>query len=348
MELFQHEDRTSSPPPDMNTSSNVHQPLDNRFLCCSILRCMEVPLRQDVSESVQLLCQLSYPQLQLLVFLLELLGPLLGQHDPPPSLVPALSHGDVVPLSPQSILCAVLVDVPLVRRRLQGWKKEHREVLEAENTNMLTEKISIWVISQQGDGGFWESHQRKAVGGFLPVVRCCDSAAGWSSHRSGSWDRRRGKAGTTDPSSAQPPCHRRPPSPVPATDCTESCRFDAADWTIRHGWTEQAGESGGGPDLGMPTPGWQTTPAIQTSEGSNNRRIRFSCPRTAEVMEAATAFTTTQTVCEKLCTQQQHPVRSQWKRSKDRINFPKDSLIKSAREEWLMRRFMFHQDNDQK
>lgn len=95
---------------------------------------MEVPLRQDVSESVQLLCQLSYPQLQLLVFLLELLGPLLGQHDPPPSLVPALPHGDVVPLSPQSILRAVLVDVPLVCRCLQRWEEEHGEVLEAENT----------------------------------------------------------------------------------------------------------------------------------------------------------------------------------------------------------------------
>lgn len=133
-ETFQQDDGPSSPAPDMDASWNVPQPLDNCFLCCSILRCMEVPLRQDVSESVQLLCQLSYPQLQLLVFLLELLGPLLGQHDPPPSLVPALSHGDVVPLSPQSILCAVLVDEPLVCRRLQRWKKEHGEVLEVEST----------------------------------------------------------------------------------------------------------------------------------------------------------------------------------------------------------------------
>lgn len=83
-----------------------------------------------MSESVQLLCQLSYPQLQLLVFLLELLGLLLGQHDPPSGLVPALSHGDVVPLAPQPILWTVLVDGPLVRRDPQRGEKERREVLE--------------------------------------------------------------------------------------------------------------------------------------------------------------------------------------------------------------------------
>lgn len=91
---------------------------------------MEVPLRQDVSESVQLLCQLSYPQLQLLVFVLELLGLLLGQHDPPPGLVPALPHGNVVPLAPQSVLWTVLVDGPLVCTDPQRGEKERREVLE--------------------------------------------------------------------------------------------------------------------------------------------------------------------------------------------------------------------------
>lgn len=93
-----------------------------------------------MSESVQLLCQLSYPQLQLLVLLLELLGPLLGQHDPPPRLVPALSHGDVVPLAPQSILWTVLVDGPLVGRDPQRGKKERRVVLEVGDTNTVRSK----------------------------------------------------------------------------------------------------------------------------------------------------------------------------------------------------------------
>lgn len=95
----------------------------------------------------------------------------------------------------------------------------------------------------------------KAAGAFLPVVGCCGSAAGWRSRRSGSGGRRRCKAGMTVPSSAQPPCRRRPPSPVPATDCTGSCRDEANDWTIPRGWTGQECESGGGPDPGMPTPG---------------------------------------------------------------------------------------------
>lgn len=88
-------------------------------------------------ESVQLLCQLPYPHLQLLVLLLQLLGPLLGQQDPPAGLVPALSHGDVVPLAPQAILCTVLVDAPLVDRGPQSWQEERMEVLEVRSTNIF-------------------------------------------------------------------------------------------------------------------------------------------------------------------------------------------------------------------
>lgn len=86
-------------------------------------------------ESVQLLCQLAYPHLQLLVFLLQLLGPMLGQQDPPAGLVPALSHSDVVPLAPQAILCTVLVDAPLVYRGPQSWQEERSEVLEVRTTS---------------------------------------------------------------------------------------------------------------------------------------------------------------------------------------------------------------------
>lgn len=88
-------------------------------------------------ESVQLLCQLPYPHLQLLVFLLQLLGPLLGQQDPPAGLVPALPHSDVVPLASQSVLCAVLADAPLVDRGPQSWQEEGGEVLEARNTKCV-------------------------------------------------------------------------------------------------------------------------------------------------------------------------------------------------------------------
>lgn len=128
----------------------MQQPLDNRFLCCSILGCVEVPLRQDVPESVQFLRQLSDAQLQLLVLLLELLGPLLGQHDPPPGLVPALPHRDVVPLPPQSVLRAVLVDEPLVGGSLQGGEEEHGEVLEEQNTEM---SVGGGSLGGPSDGG---------------------------------------------------------------------------------------------------------------------------------------------------------------------------------------------------
>lgn len=80
-------------------------------------------------ESVQLLCQLPYPHLQLLVFLLQLHGPLLGQQDPPASLVPALSHSDVVSLSSQPVLCTVLADAPLVYWGPQSWQEEGGEIL---------------------------------------------------------------------------------------------------------------------------------------------------------------------------------------------------------------------------
>lgn len=111
----------------------MHKILDISLLCCSLLSSMQVPLRQDVFESVQLLSQLPYPQLQLLVFLLQLLGPLLGQQDPPAGLVPTLPHSNVVPLAPQAVLCTVLVDAPLVYWGPQSWKEERGEVLEVRN-----------------------------------------------------------------------------------------------------------------------------------------------------------------------------------------------------------------------
>ncbi len=88
-------------------------------------------------ESVQLLCQLPYPQLQFLVLLLQLLGSLLSEQDPPAGLVPALPHSDVVPLASQAVLCTVLADVPLVYRSPQSWQEEGREVLEVRNTDKL-------------------------------------------------------------------------------------------------------------------------------------------------------------------------------------------------------------------
>ncbi len=86
-------------------------------------------------ESVQLLCELPYPQLQLLVLLLQLLGSLLGEQDPPAGLVPALSHSNVVPLASQAVLCTVLADVPLVYLGPRSWQQEGGEVLEIRNTN---------------------------------------------------------------------------------------------------------------------------------------------------------------------------------------------------------------------
>lgn len=86
-------------------------------------------LGQDVSQGVQLLAQLSHLDLQLLVFLLQLQGPLLGQQDPAPGLVPALPHRDVVPLPPQTVLGAVLADGPLGHGGPEGRQQEGGEVL---------------------------------------------------------------------------------------------------------------------------------------------------------------------------------------------------------------------------
>lgn len=98
-------------------------------------------------ESVQLLCQLPYSHLQLLVFLLQLQGPLLGQLDPPAGLVPALSHSDVVPLASQAVLCTVLADAPLVYWGPQSWQEKGREVLEVRNTNMF----KLWGSRMRAD-----------------------------------------------------------------------------------------------------------------------------------------------------------------------------------------------------
>lgn len=81
-------------------------------------------------ESVQLLRQLPYPHLQLLVLILQLHSSLLGQQDPPAGLVPALPHSDVVPLSPLTVLCAVFADAPLGHRTPHAWQEEGGEVLE--------------------------------------------------------------------------------------------------------------------------------------------------------------------------------------------------------------------------
>ena len=70
-------------------------------------------LGQDVAQRVQLLGQLAQALLEALVVLRQLGGPLLGQQDAAPRLVPALAHGDVVPLAPQPVLHAVLADGPL-------------------------------------------------------------------------------------------------------------------------------------------------------------------------------------------------------------------------------------------
>ena len=88
-------------------------------------------------ESVQLLCQLPYSHLQLLVLLLKLQGSLLGQQDPPAGLVPALPHSDVVPLASQPVLCAVLADAPLGHWGPQRWQEEGREFLEVTTTNVF-------------------------------------------------------------------------------------------------------------------------------------------------------------------------------------------------------------------
>lgn len=79
-----------------------------------------------MSESVQLLWELPDLDLQLLVLLLQLQGPLLCHQDPPAGLVSTLPHRDVVPLASQPVLCAVLADAPLSHRGTHGWQDERR------------------------------------------------------------------------------------------------------------------------------------------------------------------------------------------------------------------------------
>ena len=176
-------------------------------------------------------------------------------------------------------------------------------------------------------------HQSAGWRGLVPAVGCCGSAAGWGCRHWGSWDRRRRKAGRTVPSSAQPPCHRPPPSPVPATGCRESCPCPAG-WKVPRGRTEQ---SGGGPDPGMPTPGWQKTPAFQTSEGSNSRRVSSSY----EAMEATTT-------APKACTQRQFVQVSSsgtsGEETQRRNKSPRAQSDSGSRREGLLRRLMFDQD----
>lgn len=92
-------------------------------------------------QSVQLLGELSYLHLQLLVLLLQLQGPLLGQQDPPAGLVPALPHCDVVPLAPQAVLRAVLADASLGHRG--PGQQEGREVLGGETGTRLSSGASV-------------------------------------------------------------------------------------------------------------------------------------------------------------------------------------------------------------
>lgn len=96
---------------------------------CPLLACLHVSLGQQVFESVQLLCELSYSQLQPLVLVLQLQSPLLGQHDPPPRLVPTLPNRDVVPLAPQTVLGTVLADAALGHRGSQRGVEERGKVL---------------------------------------------------------------------------------------------------------------------------------------------------------------------------------------------------------------------------
>lgn len=117
----------------ISSSSKRHRKLlEPRLLrccCCHVLGRLQVALRQDVLESVPLLCQLPDPHLQLVVLVLQLLGPLLGQQDSAAGLVPALPHRDVVPLPAQPVLGAVLVDAALAGCGAQGRQQEGRELL---------------------------------------------------------------------------------------------------------------------------------------------------------------------------------------------------------------------------
>lgn len=96
-----------------------------RLLYGRVLGGLQVALRQDVLESVPLLCQLPDSHLQLVVLVLQLLGPLLSQQDPPAGLVPALPHRNVVPLPALPVLRAVLVDAALAAGGgAQRWQQE--------------------------------------------------------------------------------------------------------------------------------------------------------------------------------------------------------------------------------
>lgn len=98
-------------------------------------------LRQDVLESVPLLCQLPDSHLQLVVLVLQLLGPLLGQQDPPAGLVPALPHRNVVPLPALPVLGAVLVDAALAGGGgAQRWQQEGRELLAKDTATVCLDR----------------------------------------------------------------------------------------------------------------------------------------------------------------------------------------------------------------